>query len=113
MGVALASLGRGSVKTRTYWVYIMANTGGPAATLYTGVTNDLERRVFEHQHPNPDDECRKFTARYRVTRLVHCEEYDDVRDAIDREKEIKGWRRARKIALIESVNPEWRDLMEI
>ncbi len=99
------------MRTRTYWVYIMANTGGRAATLYTGMTNDLERRVYEHAHPDPDGIQDRFTTRYRITRLVHYEEFDDVRDAIDREKEIKGWRRERKIKLIESTNPEWRDLM--
>ncbi len=65
------------------------------------------------QHPNDEDEHRRFTTRYRITRLVYCEDFGDVRDAIDREKEIKGWRRKRKIKPIESVNPEWRDLMGI
>ena len=99
------------MRTRTFWVYILANTGGRAATLYTGMTNDLERRVNEHAHPDLEDARHHFMARYRVSRLVYFEEFDDVRDAIAREKEIKGWRRERKIRLIESTNPEWSDLM--
>ena len=85
--------------TRTFWVYMMTNTGGRAATLYTGMTNDLERRVYEHAHPNLEDTRHRFTARYRISRLVYFEEFDDVRDAIDREKEIKGWRQKRKITV--------------
>lgn len=85
------------------WVYIMTNV---SRTLYTGVTTNLERRVFEHEHhlfPG-------FTSRYHLTMLVHAEEYPDVSQAIAREKQIKGWVRARKVALIEAANPEWRDL---
>ena len=86
-----------------YYVYIMTNV---SRTLYTGVTNDLERRVHEHkQHLVPG-----FTSRYNITMLVHYEAFTDIRDAIAREKEIKGWRREKKIALIESLNPEWHDL---
>ena len=75
---------------RTYHVYIMASR---SRVLYTGITNDLARRVGEHK-------CRLrpgFTSRYHITRLVYCEQFGDVRDAIAREKEIKGWVRARKI----------------
>ncbi len=90
----------------------MANTGGRAATLCTGVTNNLERRVYEHKHPDRAESHRKFTARYGVTRLVYCEACGSVRDAIAREKQIKGWRRDRKWALIESINPDWLDLSE-
>ena len=90
----------------------MANTNGRAATLYTGLTNNLERRVYEHKNPNGAKGPVSFTARYRITRLVYCEEYQEVRDALEREKQIKGWRRERKLALIESMNPEWRDLGE-
>src|SRR5574337_844592 len=75
-------------------------------TLYTGVTNDLERRVYEHKRKLVPG----FTARYRITRLVYFEVTQDVQAAIAREKEIKGWLRAKKIALLESVNPEWKDL---
>ena len=72
------------------------------------MTNDLTRRVFEHK----EGQTPSFTKRYGVNRLVHFEEFGDVTEAIGREKELKGWRRARKVELIESVNPEWRDLSE-
>jgi putative endonuclease len=75
-------------------------------TLYTGMTNDIKRRVYEHKHKL----IRGFTAKYNITRLVYFEETADVRAAITRERQIKGWLRAKKIALIESANPEWRDL---
>jgi len=75
-------------------------------TLYTGVTNDLERRVYEHKQKLVP--C--FTAKYNITRLVYFEVTQDVQAAIAREKQIKEWLRRRKIALIESVNPEWKDL---
>jgi putative endonuclease len=88
----------------------MANTSGRAATIYTGMTNDLERRVYEHKNPGPDEGASPFTARHHITRLVYIEACRDVRDAIAREKQIKGWRRDRKLALIESQNPAWRDL---
>ena len=88
-----------------YYVYIMTNRSG---TLYTGVTRNLERRVSEHkQHLVPG-----FTSKYNITRLVYYEATPDVRGAIAREKQIKGWLRRKKIALVESVNPEWRDLTE-
>jgi putative endonuclease len=90
---------------RQYYVYIMTNR---AKTLYTGVTNDLERRVYEHKHRLLDG----FTKTYNLTRLVYYEATDDVRSAIGREKQIKGWLRAKKIALIESLNPSWRDLSD-
>jgi len=77
-------------------------------TLYTGVTNNLERRVYEHKHKLMPG----FTAKYNITRLVHYEVTNDIRDAIAREKQIKGWLRAKKIALIEAENPNWRDLSE-
>ncbi len=76
--------------------------------LYVGVTNDLQRRVWEHKsHAVPG-----FTDRYNVTRLVHFEETANAMAAIEREKQIKGWRRDRKVALIESMNPNWKDLSE-
>ena len=88
------------------FVYIMASrTNG---TLYTGVTADLPRRVWEHR----DDIIDGFTAKYGVKRLVWYREYDDITDAIAEEKRIKKWRRAWKIQLIEAMNPEWRDLYE-
>ena len=88
---------------REYYVYIMTNRSG---TLYTGVTNNLQRRVAEHKsHAIPG-----FTRKYRIDRLVYFESTNDVRCAIAREKQIKGWLRAKKIALIETMNPEWQDL---
>ena len=86
-----------------YYVYIMTNK---SRTLYTGVTNDLERRVYEHKQKLVPG----FTAKYNITRLVYFEVTQDVKAAITREKQIKGWLRSKKIALIESVNPEWKDL---
>jgi len=88
-----------------YYVYIMTNR---ARTLYTGVTNDLERRVFEHRKKLVEG----FTKRYGLATLVYYEASNDVRSAIEREKQIKGWLRRKKVALIESVNPEWRDLAD-
>ena len=90
---------------RTYFVYIVASR---TCTIYIGVTNDLEPRVSEHKQMLVPG----FTRRYGVTRLVYYEGYGEVKDAIAREKQIKGWRRARKVDLIESVNPRWRDLSE-
>ncbi len=72
------------------------------------MTNNLERRVYQHKHKLVPG----FTSRYGLTRLVYYEETSDVRTAIAREKQIKGWLRRKKIALIESVNSEWRDLSE-
>jgi putative endonuclease len=89
-----------------YYVYIMTNNSG---TLYVGVTNDLERRVYEHRHRTSDG----FTKRYSLTRLVYYESTPDVWAAIQREKEIKGWVRRKKIALIASMNPYWKDLSEV
>ena len=88
---------------RQYFVYIMTNR---SRTLYAGVTGDLERRVHEHK----DKLIPGFTSKYRVDRLVYFEATNDIRSAIEREKQIKGWRRTRKLALVRSVNPTWRDL---
>ena len=88
-----------------YYVYIMTNK---SKTLYTGMTNDLQRRVYEHK----SKPSHGFTSRYNITRLVYCESTPDVLSAIAREKQIKGWIRKKKIALIDSVNPEWHDLSE-
>ena len=76
--------------------------------LYTGVTNNIERRVYEHKQKLTDG----FTKKYNLTRLVYYEATDNVRSAISREKQIKGWLRAKKVALVESVNPGWRDLSD-
>jgi|SRR5680860_657258 len=90
---------------RNYFVYIMASR---RRVLYIGITNDLARRVWEHQHKLTEG----FTKQYNVTRLVYFEEGTDARAAIAREKQLKGWLRARKIELIETVNLEWKDLSE-
>jgi putative endonuclease len=90
---------------KQYFVYIMANTGG---VLYVGVTSNLEARVDQHKHKRLDG----FTKRYNITRLVYFEATNDVLAAIAREKQIKGWRRSKKIALIESMNAQWKDLSE-
>ena len=90
---------------KQYYVYIMTNR---SRTLYTGVTNNLRRRVFEHKHHLVDG----FTKKYNITKLVYYEETNDIREAIAREKQIKGWLRKKKIALIESINAEWKDLSE-
>ena len=87
---------------RVYYVYIMASR---SRVLYTGVTNDLARRVHEHKRGLIPG----FASKYRVTRLVYSEEFLDVHDAIAREKQIKGWVRARKVRLIEEHNPTWED----
>jgi len=86
-----------------YYVYIMASRG---KTLYVGVTNNLERRVYEHKYGL----ITEFTKKYKVTNLVYHEETSDVGDAISREKQLKAWRRSKKVALIESVNPLWENL---
>ena len=88
-----------------YYVYIMSSYRG---TLYTGVTNDLARRVYEHRHKLADG----FTKKYDVSKLVYYEATDDVGSAIAREKQIKGWLRKKKVALIESMNPKWVDLAD-
>ena len=95
----------GEVSDRQYWVYIMNSASGNA--LYVGVTNNLEKRVWEHRNGAGSE----FAKKYRVTRLVYAEEYDNPTDAIAREKQLKGWRRERKNELVRSMNPEWRDLM--
>jgi putative endonuclease len=94
-------------EARRFYVYIMTNRPR-SHVLYTGVTSNLSRRVFEHKHKLVPG----FTSRYNLTRLTYyeCFAYPDV--AIDREKEIKGWRRSKKIRLIESMNPHWNDLAE-
>lgn len=78
----------------------------PSRTVYVGMTNDLERRVLQHKHKSVEG----FTQRYNITRLAYFEDFGDVRDAIAREKQVKGWSRAKEIALIETMNPTWRDL---
>jgi len=94
------------VKTmKQYYVYIMASR---SRTLYTGVTDDLVQRVFEHK----DKLIEGFTKKYNITSLVYYEVTSDIQAAIQREKQVKGWLRRRKIALIETTNPEWKDLSD-
>ena len=90
---------------RQCYVYILANR---TKTIYTGVTNNLQRRLFEHKHLM----IKGFTQKYKLTKLVYFEIGSDIKVAINREKQIKGWLRKKKIALIESVNPGWKDLSE-
>ena len=90
---------------KKYWVYIVGSNSG---TLYIGMTNSIARRMVEHK----SGEFEGFASKYRCDRLVYYESFDDVRDAIAREKQLKGWMRRKKIALIESVNPRWQDLAE-
>jgi len=89
----------------TYYVYIMSSR---SRVLYVGVTNDLERRVYEHKHALQ----KGFSSRYKTFQLIYYEEMSDVDMAITREKQIKKWRRSKKITLIERVNPTWRDMAE-
>ena len=88
---------------RQYYVYIVTNN---SKTLYTGVTNNLTRRIYEHKNKLVEG----FTKKYNLSKLVYYEISEDVRSAIGREKQIKGWLRSKKINLIESINPEWKDL---
>ena len=90
---------------RQYWVYILASR---SRVLYIGVTNNLELRVAQHRQG-----LHGFTAKYRITRLVYYETTTDVVAAITREKVLKRWSRARKIALIQSMNPTWDDLLPV
>ncbi len=90
-------------RTKVYYVYITASF---SRVLYVGMTDNLCRRVYEHKHKV----FKGFTSRYNVDRLVYYEETNDVWVAINREKQLKRWRREKKIALIESINPAWEDL---
>src|SRR5579863_1070926 len=88
---------------RRYFIYLMSN---PSRTLYTGMTNSLRRRVREHKLKLTPG----FAANYNITRLVYFESFEDVRNAIEREKQIKAWTREKRLALVESTNPKWEDL---
>jgi putative endonuclease len=88
---------------RSYCVYVVGSISG---TLYIGMTGNLHKRVFEHKFHRIEG----FTDDYDVERLLYWESYDDVHRAIEREKQLKGWRREKKVALIESMNPQWVDL---
>ncbi|HEX4639631.1 MAG TPA: GIY-YIG nuclease family protein [Chthoniobacterales bacterium] len=89
---------------RTFYVYMMTNRS--RVVLYTGVTNNLGVRLWFHSNARG----KSFTKRYKVDRLVYYEEYDSAGDAIAREKEIKAWRREKKNALVQTLNPKWEDL---
>ena len=89
-----------------YYVYILTNKSDHV--MYIGVTNNLERRVYEHKQ----ELIEGFTKRYHVNKLVYFETTTDVRSAIEREKQLKGWRRARNNELVDTLNPEWLDLSE-
>ena len=91
-------------KAAMYYVYIMTNQ--PYGTLYIGVTNDLARRTYEHR----EKLVKGFTARYGLNKLVYYETFEDIREAIAREKAMKVWRREWKKKAIDQFNPEWRDL---
>ena len=91
------------VHVKEFFIYILTN---PSRTLYIGMTNDLERRVGEHR----EGKVPGFARRYGLKRLVYYERFPTAMAAIEREKQLKGWLRARKIALIEALNPEWKDL---
>ena len=88
---------------KRYFVYIMANA---SKRVYTSMTNSLRRRVREHKLTLTPG----FAAKYNITRLVYFESFEDVRNAIEREKQIKAWIRAKRLALVESTNPKWDDL---
>jgi len=91
------------IRTKHYYVYILASLSG---TLYIGITDNLERRMVEHK----EGLIPGFTKQYGVKRLVYFEVYSNVRNAIRREKQLKGWRRKKKIGLIRGTNPSWKDL---
>ena len=90
---------------KSYYVYIMTNH---SKTLYVGITNNLVKRVYEHKNKFVEG----FTKKYNITKLVYFEDTNDVTAAIEREKQLKGWLRSKKIVLIESTNPSWKDLSE-
>jgi putative endonuclease len=93
------------MKRRCYFVYIVASK---SRVLYIGMTNSLDRRIWEHENDLVDG----FSKQYRCHRLVYYESFDDVKKAIDREKQLKRWNRRKKVWLIERTNPTWEDLAE-
>ena len=93
------------MKNKTFYIYIIASKSG---TLYVGITNNLQRRVLEHKnHLVPG-----FTDKYSIDRLLYIETFANPASAINREKQIKAWRREKKVKLIDSQNPAWKDLSE-
>jgi putative endonuclease len=94
------------IRDHDYWVYILTNKH--RNTLYIGITNNIQRRLYQHQSGDVEG----FTKRYHLNRLVWLEHFRNVNDAIACEKKLKGWRRSRKIALVEQTNPRWLDLSD-
>ncbi|MBU6205975.1 MAG: GIY-YIG nuclease family protein [Bacteroidetes bacterium] len=92
-----------------YYVYILTNKN--KTVLYTGVTNNLRTRLYQHQHPNIHS--KSFTARYNCFYLIYYNRFDYINDAIAYEKQIKGWTRSKKIALINSQNPQWEFMNDL
>lgn len=92
----------------TYYVYILTNIS--RTVLYTGVTNNLTQRIEQHTESIGNEIS--FTGKYGVTKLIYYEEYGIIDDAIAREKQIKGWRRAKKEALINKINPRWKFILD-
>ncbi|MBU1088486.1 GIY-YIG nuclease family protein [Patescibacteria group bacterium] len=88
---------------KSYFLYILTNNSG---TLYTGVTNNLEKRYFEHKLKKHNS----FTAKYNINKPIYIEEYNNINEAIAREKQIKNWNRNKKISLIKKLNPKFKDL---
>ncbi|MDD3774175.1 MAG: GIY-YIG nuclease family protein [Patescibacteria group bacterium] len=91
--------------SKTYWVYILTNKSN---TLYVGITNNLQRRIYEHQNKL----VKGFTEKYKINKLVYCQEFASPEEAIAAEKKIKGWSRKKKMGLIKSINPEFKDLSQ-
>ncbi len=97
------------IGTHNYFVYIVTNKN--KSVLYTGVTNDLRRRLYEHEQ-NSEGEQSHFTGKYKAFYLVYWERFENIKQAIEREKEIKGWKRTKKNKLISDFNAEWKFLNE-
>ena len=93
------------MKEHRYFVYIM--TSSSLSAMYIGVTNDIGRRVFEHRNGTGSE----FARNYKISRLVYVEEFEQIEEAIAREKQLKGWKRIRKNELVRAANPDWKDLM--
>ena len=105
--VILRSKATKNLKTiMNYYVYILMNWNNKV--IYVGVTNNLERRLYEHKNGL----YKGFTKKYNIKKLVYYEWYNDIKEAISREKEIKGWKRYKKNLLVESNNPDWKDISE-
>ncbi len=94
------------MEEKTYYVYLLTNWNNKV--MYVGITNDLVRRIYEHK----EKFVKGFTEKYNVTKLVYYEQTPDISEALNREKEIKKWRREKKNRLVISTNPQWRDLSE-